>query len=622
MTASDLNLLLHGDVTALPEQKPLRAGPLTLVFEAGDIRYIRLGPRELVRRIYGAVRDRHWGTVPGRLTDVVLSSENDRFRVSYTSEHRVADVEFVWSADIEGRSDGTITFAFAGEARSTFVRNRVGLCVLHPMRECAGMAASVRRTEGTEIEASFPELVAIEQPVDGLSQLDSITYDAGCGLQVQIAFEGEVFETEDQRNWIDASFKTYGTPLSQPRPVTVPKGTRLEQRVTMRLRPAKESVSSAPRPRTTAPRGADGTECQMPAIGLGADAFDSAVPGILELRELGPAHLRVDLRVEAGDWAAPLARAITLQRSTGCALEIALEVDSGCGPALESLAKHLRDEVRVARILVFAPGAPTTTPEALALVRDRLLAGGSAYPIGAGSRRDLYELHLYPPPPAELICWSMNPHAHASDLTSIAETPPAAGQQVRTMRHRRPEATPIVTPVTLAPRRPPLAPPPAVVHPLHRSLFGAAWTLAMAAHLARAGAGSVTFFEDLRALGLQQRGGVFPLFHVLADLSECAGGTVLAAHDDDEFETATLLVRRDSGSVWLAANLSRKRRVLQVPANFLPASLRVLDQETAALAVTDWRHFRQARSIAADMRRLELPSFGTARVDGELITGR
>ena len=42
--------------------------------------------------------------------------------------------------------------------------------------------------------------------------------DAG----LRFAFEGELFELEDQRNWTDASFKTYPTPvaLSDPRPMT------------------------------------------------------------------------------------------------------------------------------------------------------------------------------------------------------------------------------------------------------------------------------------------------------------------------------------------------------------------------------------------------------------------
>ena len=39
---------------------------------------------------------------------------------------------------------------------------------------------------------------------------------------------GDVFEMEDQRNWTDASFKTYCTPLRQPFPATRPLQSRLK----------------------------------------------------------------------------------------------------------------------------------------------------------------------------------------------------------------------------------------------------------------------------------------------------------------------------------------------------------------------------------------------------------
>jgi hypothetical protein len=43
-------VLYYGKEEALPEQVPLRAGPLTMVYEAGDLRYIKLGDREVVRQ--------------------------------------------------------------------------------------------------------------------------------------------------------------------------------------------------------------------------------------------------------------------------------------------------------------------------------------------------------------------------------------------------------------------------------------------------------------------------------------------------------------------------------------------------------------------------------------------
>ena len=45
--------------------------------------------------------------------------------------------------------------------------------------------------------------------------------------------EGDAFETEDHRNWTDASFKTYVRPLALPWPYVLPKGKPVTQSVTL-----------------------------------------------------------------------------------------------------------------------------------------------------------------------------------------------------------------------------------------------------------------------------------------------------------------------------------------------------------------------------------------------------
>ena len=42
-------VLYYGKDEPLPERLPLRAGPLTLVWENGDLRYIKMGDVEVVR---------------------------------------------------------------------------------------------------------------------------------------------------------------------------------------------------------------------------------------------------------------------------------------------------------------------------------------------------------------------------------------------------------------------------------------------------------------------------------------------------------------------------------------------------------------------------------------------
>ena len=51
----------------------------------------------------------------------------------------------------------------------------------------------------------------------------------------KVIMEGDTFETEDQRNWTDASFKTYCTPLGLPFPVEIKKGDVVEQSITIGL---------------------------------------------------------------------------------------------------------------------------------------------------------------------------------------------------------------------------------------------------------------------------------------------------------------------------------------------------------------------------------------------------
>ena len=131
---------------------------------------------------------------------LAVDAAADSFDIRYQAEHRDGHIDFVWQARITGHADGVITFAFSGEARSTFLKNRIGLCTLHPMRECAGLQARARHASDSDSEVTFPELVSVEQPVIGFDDLRGLSYDAGAGARVELTFDGDIFETEDQRN--------------------------------------------------------------------------------------------------------------------------------------------------------------------------------------------------------------------------------------------------------------------------------------------------------------------------------------------------------------------------------------------------------------------------------------
>ena len=51
--------------------------------------------------------------------------------------------------------------------------------------------------------------------------MQSISHGTPSGGEVTISFTGDLFEMEDQRNWTDASYKTYSTPLRIPYPAPI-----------------------------------------------------------------------------------------------------------------------------------------------------------------------------------------------------------------------------------------------------------------------------------------------------------------------------------------------------------------------------------------------------------------
>src|SRR5438128_1693514 len=120
------------------ETRELQAGPITLLYEEGGIRYVRWGQREILRRVYVAVRDRNWGTVPTALSDLRIDARSDAFEISFNADCRRGDLHFCWRGTITGDAKGTVVFSMEGEAMTTFLRNRIGFCVLHPIKECAG----------------------------------------------------------------------------------------------------------------------------------------------------------------------------------------------------------------------------------------------------------------------------------------------------------------------------------------------------------------------------------------------------------------------------------------------------------------------------------------------------
>jgi hypothetical protein len=628
-----------------PEQRPLRAGPLDLVYEAGDLRYLRLGGREVVRRWYAAVRDADWGTVPGVITQQSVANPIDQFEISYVAEHVRGPVNFVWRADIHGSADGTIRFEFTGEARSTFRRNRIGFCILHPIAECAGARARLRHADGSAADTAFPKLIAPQNP---FKELAGLSHEIEPGLWADWTFEGDVFETEDQRNWTDASFKTFCTPLRLPFPVEVPVGARVRQVVTLTLR----GTVPAEAPRESGSTFAVGRDVRLslPGIGLGTAGHGELLTEreAAHLRLLRPAHLRAETDLTADGWPARLRQAAADAAAVGATLELAVTVSDRAWDETAALIPVLHEvNPPVARALAFHAREWATPERVMTPVVEAFARWDPSVAVFVGTTANFTELNRGRPRPTFSdggVCFSIHPQVHAFDNRSLVETCAALSDVVESAQAFCGDLPLAVTPVTLKGRVNPYATGPAPPTPpgelppqvdvRQMSLFGAGWTLAALKYLAESGVASVTFYETTGWLGVMERedgcplperfpsrpGMVFPVFHVLADANFLAGSRVVPSRSSDPLAFDGLALRRGDSLRVMLANLTDRPRTVTVSGLGPRATVRVLDETTFEQATaTDVADFRSApgneRITTNGTLALSLRPYAYARLD-------
>ncbi len=644
------SVVRQGSDKAPPRRMELRAGPLAMVFEPekGFLRYVRLGEREVLRGIYAAVRDHNWGTIEPELSNLHQESSADSFRITFEMTCAAGEVDFVWKGSLTGQPDGTVEYRFKGVARSAFKRNRIGFCILHPIGPCAGNPCTINKVDGTSERGVFPKYISSDQP---FMDLQSISHEVAPGVTAEVSFEGDVFETEDQRNWTDASYKTYCTPLGLAFPVDVAEGTEVSQAVTIRL---KGDVPKAPS------RAAKSQESvltvgpevlgPLPVLGLGvaSHGLPLADREIKRLKALNLHHLRVDVVASDPDCHEALGQAGEQARALGASLEVAVHLSDNAEGELAALLGEVQLlELPVSRWLIFHVNEKSTSGKWVALAREQLAGYDPRAKIGAGTNAYFAELNRGRPPVdvLDFVCYSINPQVHAFDNDSLAETLEAQSDTVQSAKAFADGLPIVVSPVTLRPRFNPNATGPepeprgdelpSQVDARQISLFGAAWTLGSLAYLSQSQAAGVTYYETTgwrgvmetaKGLSLPQKfpsipGAVFPLYHVLADAGELAGGEVLAVTAGNALEVAGLAIRKGSRLRVLVANLTHRPIKVKVatPMRGL-AQVRRLDETNAVSAMTDPEAFRQGAGEAVTLEdgslTLELLPYAVARIDG------
>ncbi len=586
-------ILYYGQDISPAETILLRAGPLSVVYEQGDLRYVRWGDHEILRRIYSAVRDHNWGTIPATITTKVMDISADSFHIVYEAEHQQSDIHFVWTGTIIGTSEGKIRFEMDGEALSTFKRNRIGFCVLHPAA-CAGKRCRVEHVNGAVTEGIFPDLIEPDQP---FINMRSIAHEVTQGIWATTRFEGDTFEMEDQRNWTDASYKTYCTPLALPFPVTIEKGTHIKQSVTMEVTSnnANQAVEIASNSLSdwVEFRVSEQIVAPIPRLGLGSASHGEPLTSaeIHRLRLLNLTHLRVDISPCETITHKKLEQANQEAADLDIVLEIALHLGPNAEADLQSIESIL-DAVKplVYVWLIFQEGTFVVSSEIMGLAKTYLTKFEPNAQFANGTDAWFAQLNRNRPEPSsfDLLTYTLNPQVHAFDNASLVESLSGQAATLITAKSFSGGKSVMVSPVTFKMRSNPAATSqsasapndqlPPQVDPRQMSLFGAGWTLGSIKYLAEAGAHSITFYETTGWLGVMERhlgsplpqlfpsvpGVVFPLFHVLGDLGEFDGGKVLTGISNNPLIVEGLVLRKNHNLELLLTNFSAKSQKIRV----------------------------------------------------------
>ncbi len=626
-----IGLWLLTSLTAVDaaEPIPLRAGPLTMVFDVDNafLRYIKAGSHEVLRGINAPIRNQVWGTVRPSVSNVVLQDGGDHFSLAFDALCQEKNVDFRWKGRLTGSSDGHVEFTFDGVAHSTFMRNRIGFCVLHGP-SAAGQPWVIRHIDGEKSAGRFPNFISPHQPV---MCIRGISHEVAPALQAHVRMEGDTFEMEDQRNWTDASFKTYCTPLELPYPAKIEQGTKISQKVSIRLEgnvPPAAPVTD----QVILTRGEARTP--LPRIGLqvSSESDELSVRQQQLLRALRLDHLRIDLNLSDGAFIRKL------RTATHQAKVLDLNLHIGIHPT-ERLDKHL--QVLAAELQNLQPPVSAFLfirfdAQQQQLARERLELTSGQSLIAVGYDTNFVDLNRDRPgkDQGDAVFWAINPQCHAFDNASMTETLPIQADTVRTARQFAGAKPLLISPVTLRPQqvsRPPLSGAlPLDVDVRQPTLFAAGWTIGSLNYLASANVHSVTFYETVGWKGIMDfqaprdrpgqfpsmAGDVFPVYHVLRDIGRFCGGQVLDIKSSDPLSVVGLVLSKAGEERRLIANLTDRQQSVTFEGFVGRFSASTLDTRMAAAANKNpdiWYNHPALQS--ASSTSLILPPHAVARID-------
>ena len=648
-------VMLFGTEEATDAPRTLTAGPLTAELQNGELRHLSHGGIEVLRGISFLVRDREWATYAPEITNLVVDDSDGGFRITYDGRCAGEGQDFRYHADIVANGNGDISFKVSGRAGTDFLTNRLGFVVLHPLEGVAGQPVEVTHTGGDVEQTTFPRFIRPDQP---LSDIRALTHTVAGDIKATCTMLGDAFEMEDQRNWTDASYKTYIRPLSKPRPYTVALGTEIEQSVslvfsgtpsgTMQVRTAGEEVEVS----VGSAMGA-----QMPRVGLAvtAEFAQAATAEADRIKALAPQFLvcKFDARRNGGGLMEDY-RSLCDSVGAEAVLELILAAESDPAQEAATAAAMAREAgFSPAAVSVFpAPYLQSYQPDGqwpdIPPFAAYYAAARAAFPhsaIGGGMFSYFTELNrarVGRSDGLDYITHTTCPIVHDADDRAVMESLEALPHVIASTRQFSGGVPYWIGPSAIGMRHRPYGTAPPLDNPdnirlamagrdpRQRGLFAAAWNLGYVAEMARGGIEAVALSALAGPLGVLYckadgaqpyydvgpDGTVYPVFHVIAGMAAGAGQPILVVTSSDWGRVSCVAWQANDGpELWLANLREAPQNVSVSGIGNGRVRVQMLDAETfeSATAAPD-AFYRAVQPAVVPARQVRLDAYAVARV--------
>lgn len=497
----------------------LKVGEFFCFLDGADIRELWIGGRRLLSRLYIAVRDEEWNTVPYICSEPEISMGLDGFDVLLRCVVDVSPIGAEWIVRIAATSGGEFEYSMEGQMSNSFRFAKLGLNLHHPLPDSLG-ARYVARCGNETVTGRIssliePQFFVDEKPTGMFMPYEELDLEVSCSERIAFHFSGDKFEMQDHRNWTDYNLKSYVSSESVPFPLLAEPGQRIFQSVRIHCDSTRSNLSHVPLPTIASIKVDRSRIAVLPRLGSeypdDMATLDEQVVDLIRDLDLGFVRANLDLTsektVEAGTASVEQVTAL------GRRVELALVMSPGETKVsevarlqgwLERVRPHLERVIVLEGPRGYRIGRTATPGQKVRALRDVIERQCGPVAMVSGTEQHFAELNREWPEldGVDGVGYTICPQVHAADDASIMENSWGQADTVLTARARTGRRPVHILSLEMIGKfgpypggTPDVLDRRAYGDPRQYTTFAAAWTVNSLCQLIDAEAASATYFE-------------------------------------------------------------------------------------------------------------------------------